>query len=111
MTPSSECYGNGHADDIPRNLVTGLCASILDDSAIVRGGSSVRKAGQVQNRKRSGSSVLRTCPFGDTSRFSGTRILMILGGSRILLSVFGVAPVPAKLRLLRSRTALVCSPF
>ena len=36
---------------------------------------------------------------------------MILDGSRTLQSVFGVAPVPAKLRLLRSRTALTCTPF
>lgn len=44
MTPSSGHYGNGHAEDITRKRVTGSCASILDDSEIVRGGSLGRKA-------------------------------------------------------------------
>src|ERR1700730_17659378 len=107
MTLSSGHYGNGHAGDITRRRVTGSCASILDDSGIVRGGSSGRKASQVQSRKRSGSSALRMCRFGDTLRFRGTRILMILHGSRTSRSVFGVAPVPAEVRPLRPRTLLL----
>jgi hypothetical protein len=59
----------------------------------VHGGSSARKASQVQRRKRSGSSALRMCRFGDTSSVSGTRILMILHGSRTSRSP-GLHPCP-----------------
>src|SRR5215472_14886885 len=109
MTPSFGHYGNGHAGDITRKRVTGSCASILGDAETVRGGSSARRASQVQRRKRSGSSALRMCRFGDTQRFRGTRTLTIPSGTRTSRNVLGVAPVPAEVRPLRP--GIVCSRF